>query len=313
MIIKKILVLFFLISLFSSLATSKEIKILYKIDKEIITNHDVNTEIKYLSLNRNFNELDKEVFFERALRSLIREKIKKNEIEKFYNLDYDELILSKQTDMILNKFISNYDFSSIEDLKNTLQENGINLTGLKKKLIIEQYWNQLIIDKYKNNLEVNEEKVSQILESLINNKSQLNSYNLSEIVFLEIDKKENDLKYNEILKSIKKIGFKETAVLYSISESGPSGGKIGWVNENQISNLIYEAIKDLNIGEYSNIINTTGGSIILKIEDKKIVSSEINIEEEKNKIIIFEKNRLLNQFSILYYKQLENKMYVEKF
>ena len=313
MIIKKILVLFFLISLFSSLATSKEIKILYKIDKEIITNHDVNTEIKYLSLNRNFNELDKEVFFERALRSLIREKIKKNEIEKFYNLDYDELILSKQTDMILNKFISNYDFSSIEDLKNTLQENGINLTGLKKKLIIEQYWNQLIIDKYKNNLEVNEEKVSQILESLINNKSQLNSYNLSEIVFLEIDKKKNDLKYNEILKSIKKIGFKETAVLYSISESGPSGGKIGWVNENQISNLIYEAIKDLNIGEYSNIINTTGGSIILKIEDKKIVSSEINIEEEKNKIIIFEKNRLLNQFSILYYKQLENKMYVEKF
>lgn len=313
MIIKKILVLFFLISLFSSLATSKEIKILYKIDKEIITNHDVNTEIKYLSLNRNFNELDKEVFFERALRSLIREKIKKNEIEKFYNLDYDELILSKQTDMILNKFISNYDFSSIEDLKNTLQENGINLTGLKKKLIIEQYWNQLIIDKYKNNLEVNEEKVSRILESLINNRSQLNSYNLSEIVFLEIDKKKNDLKYNEILKSIKKIGFKETAVLYSISESGPSGGKIGWVNENQISNLIYEAIKDLNIGEYSNIINTTGGSIILKIEDKKIVSSEINIEEEKNKIIIFEKNRLLNQFSILYYKQLENKMYVEKF
>ena len=311
--IKKILVLFCLISMFSSLAISKEIKILYKIDKEIITNHDVNTEIKYLSLNRNFNELDKKVFFERALRSLIREKIKKNEIEKFYNLDYDELILSKQTDMILNKFISNYDFNSIEDLKNTLQENGINLTGLKKKLIIEQYWNQLIIDKYKNNLEVNEEKVSRILESLINNKSKLNSYNLSEIVFLEIDKKKNDLKYNEILKSIKKIGFKETAVLYSISESGPSGGKIGWVNENQISNLIYEAIKDLNIGEYSNIINTTGGSIILKIEDKKIVSSEINVEEEKNKIIIFEKNRLLNQFSILYYKQLENKMYVEKF
>ena len=299
--------------MFSSLAISKEIKILYKIDKEIITNHDVNTEIKYLSLNRNFNELDKKVFFERALRSLIREKIKKNEIEKFYNLDYDELILSKQTDMILNKFISNYDFNSIEDLKNTLQENGINLTGLKKKLIIEQYWNQLIIDKYKNNLEVNEEKVSRILESLINNKSKLNSYNLSEIVFLEIDKKKNDLKYNEILKSIKKIGFKETAVLYSISESGPSGGKIGWVNENQISNLIYEAIKDLNIGEYSNIINTTGGSIILKIEDKKIVSSEIDVEEEKNKIIIFEKNRLLNQFSILYYKQLENKMYVEKF
>lgn len=311
--IKKILVLFCLISMFSSLAISKEIKILYKIDKEIITNHDVNTEIKYLSLNRNFNELDKKVFFERALRSLIREKIKKNEIEKFYNLDYDELILSKQTDMILNKFISNYDFNSIEDLKNTLQENGINLTGLKKKLIIEQYWNQLIIDKYKNNLEVNEEKVSRILESLINNKSKLNSYNLSEIVFLEIDKKKNDLKYNEILKSIKKIGFKETAVLYSISESGPSGGKIGWVNENQISNLIYEAIKDLNIGEYSNIINTTGGSIILKIEDKKIVSSEIDVEEEKNKIIIFEKNRLLNQFSILYYKQLENKMYVEKF
>ena len=113
-------------------------------------------------------------------------------------------------------------------------------------------------------------------------------------------------------KIYKKIGFDETAILYSISESAKLGGKIGWINENQISKKIVNEINKINIGEYSEIINTAGGNIILKLNDKKKEKIEINREEEITKLIKSKKNQLFTEYSIIFYKELENKAYVEK-
>ena len=71
-------------------------------------------------------------------------------------------------------------------------------------------------------------------------------------------------------------------------------------------------INQINIGEYSEVINTAGGNIILKLNDKKIEKTKINREEEVNKLIRFKKNQLFTEYSIIFYKELENKAYVEK-
>ena len=173
-------------------------------------------------------------------------------------------------------------------------------------------WNQLIVNKYNNSIKINENEINKKVDEIINKNKEINSFNLSEIVFLEKNKKDNEKKYLEIKKSIKKIGFDETAILYSISESAKLGGKIGWINENQISKKIVNEINKINIGEYSEIINTAGGNIILKLNDKKIEKTEINREEEIKKLIRFKKNQLFTEYSIIFYKELENKAYVEK-
>ena len=100
--------------------------------------------------------------------------------------------------------------------------------------------------------------------------------------------------------------------MFSISESASSNGKIGWVNETQISEIILNGIKDLEIGKFSKPINTSSGKIILKVNDKKNVSNKLDVEKEKMKLIQYEQNKLLNQFSILYYKEIQNKIYAEK-
>ena len=74
----------------------------------------------------------------------------------------------------------------------------------------------------------------------------------------------------------------------------------------------WNAINKIETGEYSEIINTAGGNIILKLNDKKKESSNINREEEINKLIKFNRNKLFNEYSIIFYKELENKSYVEK-
>ena len=293
---------------------SNEIKILYKINDGIITNQDVLEEINYLvALNKNLSKLNNEQLSSNAQRSLIREIIKKDEIKKFYEIDYDEAIKSEEIILIIKNFRENLGFNSKQEFDDYLKAKNINLDELKKKFIIEKFWNQLIFEKYKNFVKIDTNKIDIELEELIKNNSEILTFNLSEIIFLEKNKDTVEKKAQEIINSIQTIGFKDSAVIHSISESAKLGGEIGWINQNQMPKKIFSTIKNLEIGEFSKPIITAGGIVILKINDKKKVSSNIDKKNEMKRLISFERDRILNEYSMIYYKEIENKAYIEKF
>ena len=119
-------------------------------------------------------------------------------------------------------------------------------------------------------------------------------------------------KYKEIISSIEKNGFSETAILFSVAGTSKLGGSVGWINENQLSNIILEKILDLDVGQMTVPITTPGGSVILKVNEIKEISfDEFNKEKELEKIIKSEKNRQLSEFSIIHYKKVVNKSYVK--
>lgn len=304
-----ILIISILIS-FKSL--SNEIKIIYQIEDEIITTHDVKEEIKFLKINQNFSNLNNKELFQVSLNSLIKEMIKKKEISKFYDIKYNSKNNLSLGEKLLSQIGGKLGYASYNEFKKYLNINNIDLISFKKKLLIENYWNQLIFDKYINLIKIDQNKINIQLEKIIKSNTNLLSFNLSEIVILEKNEEEFKKKFEEILVSIKDRGFEESAVLYSISESASSSGVIGWVNETQISEIIFNEIKNLEIGNFSKPIQTSSGKIILKVNDKKNISKNLDIENEKEKLIEFEKNRLLKQFSILYYKEIENKIYAKK-
>jgi len=311
-IYKKLICCFFFIIL-SINVVGAEIRILYKINNNVITSFDVENESNYLkTLNKNLENLSKKELIETATQSLIREKIKKDEIDRVFEIDYERAIKSNNIKNIIKDLYSNLNFASEKDFFNYLEKNNVTETNLKKKFVIEQMWNQLIVNKYNNSIKINEDEINEIVDQIIIKNKEIINFNLSEIVFLEKNKSDNEKKYFEIKKSIEKIGFEETAILYSISESAKLGGKIGWINENQISKKIVNEINKINIGEYSEIINTAGGNIILKLNDKKKEKKKIDREEEINKLIRLKKNKLFTEYSIIFFKELENKAYVEK-
>ena len=49
----------------------------------------------------------------------------------------------------------------------------------------------------------------------------------------------------KIKKSINEIGFENTAIIYSLSNTASNGGNIGWVKETQLSKKILEKLKIL--------------------------------------------------------------------
>ena len=309
----KRLIFCFLLVIFSFDVLGSEIKILYKINNDIITSYDVENESNYLkTLNKNLEKLPKKELKETAIQSLIREKIKKNEIDRVFEINYDQAMETDNIKKLIQSFYSNLNFETDEDFFDYLKKNNVTERNFKQKFVIEQMWNQLIVNKYNNSIKINEDEINQKVDEIINKNKDVVSFNLSEIVFLEKNKKDNEQKYLEIKNSINKIGFDETAILYSISESAKNGGNIGWISENQISKKIVNKINKINIGEYSEIINTAGGNIILKLNDKKKEKAEINKQEEITKLIRFKKNQLFTEYSVIFYKELENKAYVEK-
>tara|TARA_B100000242_G_scaffold277573_1_gene234367 strand:+ start:1587 stop:2501 length:915 start_codon:yes stop_codon:yes gene_type:complete len=295
-------------------AISNEIKIIYKINDSIITNYDVLEEINYLvSLNNNLTQLNEEELSLNAEKSLIREIIKKDEIKKFYEIDYEEELKSEKIDRITKNFRERIGFNSDQEFESYLKTKNINVNDLKKKFLIEQFWNQLIFNKYRNFVKIDSNKIENDLEEIIRNNSEILSFNLSEIIFLEKNREAIEKKVQEITASIEAIGFKDTAVIHSISDSSKLGGEIGWIDQNQISKKIFLSIKDLEIGEFSNPIITAAGVIFLKINDKKKINAQIDKEKEMKRLVAFERDRILNEYSIIYYKEIENKAYVEKF
>ena len=147
----KIFILIFCLNfiLFSDYSkASQEFKIVLKINDTIITNKDIIDEFNYLkSLNKDLDKISETEVLKIAKESLIRENIKKDEIEKYIkieNFNRDKLI----EDVIKNIY-QRLNFQNISEFQKYLETFDFSLTDVEKKLKIEVMWNQLIAEKFK--------------------------------------------------------------------------------------------------------------------------------------------------------------------
>jgi len=128
---------------------------------------------------------------------------------------------------------------------------------------------------------------------------------ISEILFNTESFEEIQKKYKLIEKSILEVGFKNTANLYSVASSGKLGGKVGWINETQLSEIIKKEVSKLKVGEYTKTITIPGGFLIIHLDDKKTQNIYLNFDEEFEKQITYEKNAQLEQYSKIYFKKIK--------
>ena len=280
---------------------NSEVFIVAKVNQEIITNIDLNFEKRYLvSLNPNLKKLDQEIITEYAKNSLINEKIKKIEIEKRFKIIPNETILAK----VIGDIYSSIGISSLTEFENYLLQNKVDIKRVKEKISIEIAWNDLIVKTFLNEIEIDENAISKELEKF--DEKEVNNLLLSEIIFTINDKNELESKYESIKKSINEIGFEETARIYSLSDSKKSGGSLGWIYKNQLSKEIKDELSNIKIGEFTKPIITSGGFLILKLNNIKTENVKIDKNTQLKKMIEFEKERQFTRFSTLYYKRIYN-------
>ena len=301
---KNFIIILSIFNLFFNSALSIETKIIHTIQGEIITNIDIKNEFKYLvALNNSLKELDREKILSISNNSIIREKIKKIEISK----NFKKIELNKEyLDLLLKNTYLKLNLKTINEFELYLKDFNLTTNNIKTKLTIDALWNELIIQKYKSKITINEDKIKK--EILENSKIQSKEYQLSEIIFEVTNKEEIERKYNEVIKSINEIGFENSAATYSFSETAKTGGNIGWINENSLNNNIKKKIDNLQIGEVTKPIVLSNGILILKIIDTKISKTSINIENEFKKAVNYERNRQLSQYSKIYYNKIKKNL-----
>ena len=278
-----------------------DIFIIAKVNNEVITNLDLEFEKKYLtSLNPNLKKLDQNRIKEYAKNSLINEKIKKIEIEKRFKIIPNEQLLNK----VIGDIYNGIGISSLTEFKNYLLQNNVDFERVKRKISIEIAWNDLIVNMFESQIEIDQELLKLELDKFPEKK--IENVMLSEIIFTVNEKNQLDLKYNKIKESINEIGFEDTARIYSLSDSKKNGGNLGWIYKNQLSKEINNALEEINIGDFTKPIITSGGFLVLKLNDMKIENVEIDKDLQLNKMIEFERNRQLTRYSTLHYKRIYN-------
>ncbi len=295
---KKIFFTLILTFLITSNSFSKtNVYIVLTINEQILTNFDIKKESDYLkALNPSLAELPEKKVLEISKESLIIEIIKKKEIEKIFNLDKTNPFVDDYLKGIYKKL----NFENEIDFENYLNNSAnYSLDKVKQKLKIELMWNELIYNKYNKQVKINKDE---LLEKINNLKQEkLKEYKLSEIVFKKIKDQSINDQIDKINLSISNIGFNNTANIYSITDSAKLGGKIGWVEESNLSKSISDKIKNLQEGQYTKAIQIGNNYIILKVEKIRQRNISINKEEELNNMVKFETNKQLNQFSKIFF------------
>ena len=311
---KKNIKLFFLIliTLFINniVFSNSEVKILFKIDNEIVTNVDVDKEKRYLiALNNKLSELPSSQLNFIARESLIKEIVKRKELNKFFDLNKT----NEYSEKISKNFYKRMNFNSEREFELYLNNFNIKKEFIMEKIKQETLWNQMIFERFKYQVNIDEEKLRNVLQKKINNNEYKNeNYNISEILF-QLNSNENlDNKINIIKKSINEVGFENTANIYSISPSSKFGGKIGWIEKNQLSDILNKEISKIEKNELSNPIQTNNGYLIIKLNDKRVVNKEISFENELVKLVNFEKEKKYNQISNIFYNKIKQNTYISE-
>ena len=282
--------------------SASKIEILYKVENYPITNKDISKEINYLiMLNDKLKKISEKDLIQYATKSIVKEKVKKNEILKNLYLGQNEELVISQLKILKNNL--NLGDSEFKDL---LSKLDITENYLKEKIEIEILWNKLVYAIYKDKVIIDTTSISNKLKKDLKDPSNfMEEYLLHEILYTPSKTTDIENNKSKIDKSIKEIGFENTANIYSLSDSSKFGGKIGWVKENQLTKEILFNLQDLEIGEHTDPINVPGGILILFLKNKRQAKLTLSFDDELKKIINIERNRQLDQYSSIYYKKVE--------
>ena len=129
--------------------------IVLKINDQIITNIDLKKEKNYLiALNNELKKLKQSEIEKIAKESLIREKIKENEVNR-YVLEVD----AKYVDGVIKTFMSRLNLETEQQFNEYLKNFNLTIADVRKKINIETLWNGLIYKIYSDQIIIDKDKI----------------------------------------------------------------------------------------------------------------------------------------------------------
>ena len=296
----------FLLIIFLFFSTNKDVyskavnKIIVKIDGNIITSLDLQNDVAiFLYLNNlELNKKNINSSKERVLKNLIDRKIKINEINKNNVERYSALDVST----FIAKIAQGKNLT-FKEFKSEFKKRGIDYLAFENSIKVEFLWNSLIFDLFANQVLIDPKDLEQELQKALNNTKVRKKYNLSEIVFNNI----NDTDIKNIFNHIQEKGFIDAVSKFSSSQSSINKGEIGWVNDYELNPNYLKELDGGKIGYITKPIQALDKFVILRINDIKIdKDKKLDKKQIKAGIIDSMKKRKLNFFALSHFQKIQN-------
>ena len=231
----KLQIIFFIFFFNAKLFSYVENKIIVKVDDKIITTLDVEREIKTFLIVNNLEINKRNVISTKnlSINALIRKTIKNKEIKKYNVKNYNNVDIENH----INNLAKSKNVT-VQTLKKRFKQNNLDFEKFREDIKNEFLWNTLIFQLYANQIEVNPIEIENEIESKINNKKELKYFDLSEIEIVN----DNQIQKNitKVLNVIKEKGFEFAVSTYSISPTKDRNGRLGWIEETQLSKKYIE-------------------------------------------------------------------------
>lgn len=277
------------------------------VGNKAITQLDIVQEIKIILIlnNISYSEEKRDELQKLATKSVIKRTVRDIEISKFDFLEYSNTDLNNKLIQLANNIKMDVDI-----LESVSLSNGIDIQVIKDQIKSELLWNSLIFYLYRNRLSVNQEEIDEQLK-LSQNKKEFMEYLISEIVIEPVENDKIESRVNEVKNKISKDGFESVAMNTSISQTASSGGDLGWVNENEISQKLRSTISNTAVGNISDPILVSEGILLFKVRDKKKVTKKVDLEMLKDKLVKNEKTKILNMYSKSHYDSLRRSILIK--
>jgi len=219
----------------------------------------------------------------------IDEIIKSQEIKKG-----NITIPNNQIQQIVLKIEKDNGFKEGE-FKEYLKENKTNISILERQLSTTIGWKQLIANKFRQQIVIQDSEVETIHKKLESNIGKEEFF--IEQIFLSFEnskEKEIQEKINNLYEQINSGGnFESIAKQFSDTFIGKIG-KIGWVAEVDLDQKIANEVKKLEINKHSKPLKGEAGYFIIKILNKRIIGEEIIDQVSLYRFQLIEKNEEVN-------------------
>ena len=143
--------------------------IVVKVGTDIITNYDLENEIRTLLFisNQPLNQENINLLKSGAIENLIINIIKEKEIVKYDVIDFN----GKDLENFLNKIAQNFKIPK-NKLKEIFKLNDLNYDVFIKKQKIALRWNTLIYDLYRNQININTIELENDLQKALKKNNQ---------------------------------------------------------------------------------------------------------------------------------------------
>jgi peptidyl-prolyl cis-trans isomerase SurA len=236
--------------------------------------------------------------------NVLREQVLESLILKQIQLQRAERIGIQISDQMLNESIARVaeqNGMSFEDLPRALAADGLSYSvyrhEMREQLILDQLQRIDVIGR----ISVAPREVEQCLESIENNVVVNSEYDLSHIL-ISVPESATAEEYAEAqteaiyvhTQLVNGADFAEMAVRYSDSQTGLTGGSLGWRSGGQLPTIFSDIVGTMESGDFSEPIRAASGFHIVKVNDLRGASQRSEVEQMRIRHILITPDEIID-------------------